>query len=66
MNDNNNIFRPISSLIGKSFVVKDYQRGYKWGKEQILDLLDDVDDHDYDQGKYCLQNLGFRCAKDIN
>lgn len=36
--------RPISALKGKNFFIPDYQRGYKWEKEQVLDLLNDIDD----------------------
>lgn len=49
----------ISSFGAKNFVVEDYQRGYKWTKQQVLDLLDDVKDfieNDQNTGKaYCLQ-----------
>lgn len=53
----NNFFRPISSLLGKSFVVKDYQRGYKWDKKEILELLNDFNEHEVNEGKYCLQPI---------
>lgn len=49
------IFRPISALGDKSFVVKNYQRGYKWTDKQILELLNDVNDHKENNGRYCLQ-----------
>ncbi|MGY6521310.1 MAG: DUF262 domain-containing protein [Mongoliitalea sp.] len=55
-------FRPISSLNGLHFVVKDYQRGYKWEEQQIRDLLDDLDNHNH--GKYCLQPLIVHHDKD--
>lgn len=48
-------FRPISALENFHFVVKDYQRGYKWEEQQIRDLLDDINNHE--EGKYCLQPL---------
>lgn len=48
-------FIPIEQLKGKHFIVKDYQRGYKWEKEQILALLNDIKNHK--QGKYCLQPI---------
>jgi uncharacterized protein with ParB-like and HNH nuclease domain len=50
-----NYFRPIKSLIGKRFVVRDYQRGYKWDQKEILELLNDVSEHNLEDGKYCLQ-----------
>lgn len=48
-------FIPLSSLEGKHFIVKDYQRGYKWEEEQINALLKDI--HNHNDGKYCLQPL---------
>lgn len=49
------LFIPISKLQGKHFLVKDYQRGYKWEKEQIEALLNDINNHK--NGKYCLQPI---------
>ncbi|MGX9987142.1 DUF262 domain-containing protein [Soonwooa purpurea] len=46
-------FIPVCKLQNKHFVVKDYQRGYKWESEQILALLNDIYYHKV--GKYCLQ-----------
>jgi uncharacterized protein with ParB-like and HNH nuclease domain len=50
-------FIPLRDIIGKSFRVKDYQRGYKWGEKEILELLNDVYEHDVRNGKYCLQPI---------
>ncbi len=56
MNEINSIdFIPISALEGKHFLVKNYQRGYKWEKEQIQALLNDIYVHQ--EGKYCLQPI---------
>jgi hypothetical protein len=33
---------PISELLGRSFFVPKYQRGYRWTARQVTDLLDDV------------------------
>ncbi|MBK6680247.1 MAG: DUF262 domain-containing protein [Ignavibacteriales bacterium] len=30
---------------GKKFEIPDYQRGYSWDEEQILDLLIDIEMH---------------------
>jgi len=49
------LFRPVSDLMGMYFSVKDYQRGYKWGAKEILELLNDINEHDINHGKYCLQ-----------
>lgn len=48
-------FEPIKTLENKYFLVKDYQRGYKWGKDEITALLNDIYNHK--NGKYCLQPL---------
>lgn len=54
MTEKNSIaFIPVNQLEGKHFVVKEYQRGYKWEKEQIVALLNDI--HYHKVGKYCLQ-----------
>lgn len=42
------------------FVIPDYQRGYKWGSQPIIKLLNDVDKFDLsgdDEKFYCLNNL---------
>lgn len=55
-------FIPVQQLQNKSFVVKDYQRGYKWQKEQIEALLKDIDQHK--EGKYCLQPVVVQTQKE--
>jgi uncharacterized protein with ParB-like and HNH nuclease domain len=56
MTEKNSIaFIPINLLKNKHFVVKEYQRGYKWESEQILALLKDL--HHHKIGKYSLQPL---------
>ena len=44
----------VGSIKG-NFVIKSYQRGYRWGKEEVLRLLDDI----YSNGtkNYCLQPI---------
>lgn len=60
-------FLSISELKGKRFFIPNYQRGYKWEKEQVEDLLNDI--HEFmnaDKDKvgisYCIQPLvvGYR------
>lgn len=53
--DDQILFIPVKDLMGMSFKVKDYQRGYKWGAKEILELLNDINEHDINDGKYCLQ-----------
>lgn len=48
----------IPDLMGKNFFIPDYQRGYRWDKQQIFQLLSDI--HDFRIKKnsgsfYCLQ-----------
>ncbi len=50
-----------SKLVGEiagTFYVPSYQRGYRWGKDEVLRLLDDI----YSNGKknYCLQPVVVR------
>ena len=33
----------VSELLGKTFNIPSYQRGYKWTKKQAEDLLNDLD-----------------------
>ena len=35
---------------GKKFEIPDYQRGYSWDEEQILDLLTDIEMHNSKSG----------------
>lgn len=34
--------RPIGDLLKENFYVPRYQRGYRWGKQEITELLDDI------------------------
>ena len=48
----------LSEIAHKNYVIKDYQRGYRWTEKQIIDLLDDINEFDStDEKKYCLQPL---------
>jgi uncharacterized protein with ParB-like and HNH nuclease domain len=54
--ENSNNMKSISELKEYTFFVEDYQRGYKWGIQQVQELLDDV--LDFNRGFdsfYCLQ-----------
>jgi len=44
MNNSINILEPrsIKELLGKSFYVESYQRGYRWSDEDVKALLDDI------------------------
>ena len=45
------IWEDVNPLAGKTFVIKPYQRGYRWGTENVRKLLDDI-------WKYSTQLLG--------
>jgi uncharacterized protein with ParB-like and HNH nuclease domain len=44
--------KAISKLSGIKFFIPSYQRGYRWDKQQIEDLLNDISDISGDW--YCL------------
>lgn len=49
----------VSELLGKHYYIPNYQRGYRWGKDEVTKLLDDIWDfanHRKSQF-YCLQPL---------
>lgn len=50
---------PISKLMGYTFNIPAYQRGYRWDNQQISDLLDDLLDFSQSQktSYYCLQPI---------
>lgn len=48
----------IEELVGRTFIVQDYQRGYKWTAREVLDLLEDITAYDKKEDAfYCLQPL---------
>jgi uncharacterized protein with ParB-like and HNH nuclease domain len=51
----------IKKLRGKKFFVDEYQRGYKWASQQVLDLLEDISSFDEKkEAFYCLQPLAVK------
>lgn len=50
--------KTIAELIGHSFFVPSYQRGYRWTEQEVLALIEDVYEFLTEGGKqYCLQPL---------
>ena len=49
-----------------NFYIPSYQRGYRWDKDQITDLLEDIYDFIYitKGDKYCLQPIVVKKMKD--
>ena len=46
-------------ISGNSFIIKEYQRGYRWESQQVESLLEDLQEFDHNQHKvkYCMQPL---------
>jgi hypothetical protein len=42
MSSNNLKLLPVNDLLGKTFVVPDYQRGYRWTKKEVKALVEDI------------------------
>lgn len=42
MGNNAISLKPVKELLGMNFFIPDYQRGYRWEKQQAIDLLEDV------------------------
>ena len=54
-----------TKLVGKiegEFYIPSYQRGYRWGKDEVERLLDDI--HANGANGYCLQPIVVRRRKD--
>lgn len=54
--------KSISELLGMNFFIPSYQRGYRWDKQQVIDLLDDIyafanKKSKSEQEFYCLQPI---------
>lgn len=48
---------PVRELHQFQFMIAGYQRGYKWRKKEILELLNDINEFDDSKGIYCLQPI---------
>jgi len=55
----NLVLKPIKELLEENFFIPSYQRGYRWGEQQVSELLKDivefVKDKNKENGFYCLQ-----------
>jgi hypothetical protein len=56
---NNIELKAIKDLLEMNFFIPDYQRGYRWTRQQIKDLLDDIQEFMENNSKniYCIQPL---------
>lgn len=67
MSENPDI-KPIKNIIGENFFIPRYQRGYRWGEQEITELLEDIkeycnltEDRESKISKfYCLQPIVVR------
>ncbi|MDH6534181.1 DUF262 domain-containing protein [Parabacteroides sp. 52] len=59
MSSNKIELKSISELQGMNFFIPNYQRGYRWTKQQVKDLLDDINEfmNKKHEGFYCIQPL---------
>ncbi len=65
MQDNQLVMKPISDLLDEQFFIPAYQRGYRWTKRQVTDLLNDLKEFQNQVEKdinakdrfYCLQPI---------
>ncbi|WP_277750537.1 DUF262 domain-containing protein [Vibrio cholerae] len=61
--ENNLVLKPISELLDESFFIPAYQRGYRWTKRQVTELLDDIKEFQKQSEEgpksafYCLQPI---------
>ncbi len=57
------VLKPISELLNESFFIPAYQRGYRWSKRQVIELLEDIKEFQQqaEEGPksafYCLQPI---------
>ncbi|WP_304330840.1 DUF262 domain-containing protein [Brachyspira innocens] len=65
--DNKSVdMRSIKKLKGCNFVIPSYQRGYRWEKREVEDLLNDIYEfkQSNNEGFYCLQPLVLKKISD--
>jgi len=55
--------KPINDLLGSSFLIPAYQRGYRWTETQVLELLEDV--ITFQKGDQARSRDGFYCLQPI-
>lgn len=58
--------RSVQELLNERYYIPNYQRGYRWGKEEVEQLLQDLLDYNLmgNEDFYCLQPLIVRYCKD--
>lgn len=70
MSENTIGARSLKDLLSETFFIPDYQRGYRWTKQQVLDLLNDLyeftNQSPDEKGFYCMQPLVVKENPDEN
>ena len=61
MSDSSIALRPINDLLHEKFFVPSYQRGFRWTKEQVVDLLNDI----WEFQAHCEKRDEFYCLQPI-
>jgi len=62
-NSNELVLKPIGELLGESFYIPAYQRGYRWSEREVIELLEDIKEFQQqsEEGSkdafYCLQPI---------
>jgi CRISPR/Cas system endoribonuclease Cas6 (RAMP superfamily) len=61
--------KSVSEILGMNFFIPSYQRGYRWDKQQVEDLLDDIytfatKKKETEKEFYCLQPIVVKKLKD--
>ena len=58
--------KSIGDILKEDFYIPDYQRGYRWTNQQVVDLLDDILEFSKSEnnGFYCLQPIVVKKNKD--
>lgn len=70
MGNNNISIKPINDLLEYNFFIPSYQRGYRWTKQQVIDLLNDINEflpkdvpNSDKKTWYCLQPIVVKSKK---
>ena len=49
------MLKSVDNLLGKNYFIPSYQRGYRWGKRQVHDLLEDLHSFAIDTKNFLLK-----------
>lgn len=63
--DNNIELKSIKELLEMKFYIPNYQRGYRWTQQQVVDLLNDIDDFIQKQKNDKIEKDSFYCIQPL-